>query len=214
MEDDFTDIISAYKDKVSKYNQKVGELRAVRNEISRLQQESDNLAAEALLYGKCTVVLHQVSSDVQDNFIVSIEKLVSEGLSAVFEEDIKFRIKISTKGKLVAMDFSFLNRDESETGILDARGGGLVTLTGIILRVIVLRLLEKSHRQVLFLDEPLSMLSAKYLEPAAQLLRNLADNLNIQIVMITHQPELAEYSDVTYNLEKIDNEVVASRVTI
>ena len=68
--------------------------------------------------------------------------------------------------------------------------------------------------QVLLLDEPLAMLSAGRIEQAGALLRRLADELDIQIIMVSHQREFLEVADVAWELEATAQGVAASRVEV
>jgi DNA repair exonuclease SbcCD ATPase subunit len=91
---------------------------------------------------------------------------------------------------------------EFDTEVMSARGGGLAAVVGLLLRVVLILLTRNSGRKstdILVLDETLAHLSAEYLDAAGQFLRTVVDNTGVQILMVTHQPELAEYADVCYN---------------
>jgi ABC-type cobalamin/Fe3+-siderophores transport system ATPase subunit len=100
----------------------------------------------------------------------------------------------------------------TETNILDARGGGLSALCGVLLRIVILRLMTDRIRQILILDEPLSHLSAAYVPAAGELLRRLSDELDIQIIMVTHQPEFADHATDVYELSSAGSNVKVSRL--
>ncbi len=180
--------------------QRIGEARVVKKNIDLLTAEVAGLGEEVELMGKTSAVLHELSTAVQERFLNAIEKLISEGLTAVFEVPIAFRIKSTTRSNQVNLDFELENEDGTTTDLMDARGGGLVSLCGVLLRVVMVRLMADRVRQIMILDEPLGMLSAEYQPAAGELLRKLAHELDIQIIVVSHNPEMLESADKAYEL--------------
>lgn len=180
--------------------QRIGEARVVKVRIDDLMAEVETLGEEVELMGKTSAVLHELSTSVQERFLNAIEKLISEGLTAVFEVPITFRIKSTTRNRQVNLDFELENEDGTTTDLMDARGGGLVSLCGVLLRVVMVRLMADRVRQIMILDEPLGMLSAEYQPAAGELLRKLAHELGIQIIVVSHNPEMLESADKAYEL--------------
>lgn len=64
----------------------------------------------------------------------------------------------------------------------------------------MVRLMADRVRQIMILDEPLGMLSAEYQPAAGELLRKLAHELGIQIIVVSHNPEMLESADRAYEL--------------
>ena len=194
----------------AKCNSDFGAASAVERRCKDLEAEIEQLGDSIILSGKALALLQEISTSAQTKFLSDIEFLVSDGLSAVFESPIKFQINSSVKGSQIYLDFTLKNEDGTETDVADARGGGLVALCGIILRIVMLRLLGDQVRQVLVLDEPLAHLSEYYVAGAGELLQKLSDKLDIQIIMITHQPEFIEFADTVYELKKTADGVTIS----
>jgi len=191
----------------NEFQRRVGELKVLSSSKSQLGLDVEHLNLKVEQLGKVLVLFHSLSTTVQARFINGIESLVSEGLSAVFEEEIHFKITVTTRSKQVNLDFSLLNSDGTETDLVDARGGGLVSLCGILLRLIMTRLMSEKIRQVVIMDEPLGMLSTEYQQGAGELLHKLADKLNMQIIMVTHNLEVVGLADKMYELKRNGTEV-------
>jgi len=200
------------KQKRSLFDQKLGEARAIKRRQIELEKEIETLGVEVTNYDKALAIFHNLSSVVQENFTQSIEDLISEGLTSVFEYPLRFKITPEVKGGQSVLDFSILNEDGTETDILDARGGGLSALCGVLLRIVILRLMNDRMRQILILDEPLSHLSSSYVPAAGELLKRLSEELDIQIIMVTHQPEFADHATDIYELSPADKNVQAVRL--
>jgi DNA repair exonuclease SbcCD ATPase subunit len=180
--------------------------------VESLETEISNLSDEIKLYGKVLSLYHKLVEVIQENFIHSIEELVTSGIQAVFGEAIKFIIEPSIKGKSVYLDFFIEEHDGQRTGLLDNRGGGLTAVVGVVLRIIMVRLLRGRVRQFVALDESLAMLSADYTEQAGALLKRLSDQLGIQILMVTHQREFLDHADAAYELKREKGKVLVSKI--
>lgn len=207
--DTAADISRKFQARQKAFNQRVGEARLTKVRMDSLTEEVETLGQEVELMTKVSAVLHELSTSVQERFLRSIEALISEGLSAVFEVPIAFKIKSTTRNRQVNLDFELENEDGTVTDLMDARGGGLVSLCGVLLRVVMVRLMSDRVRQILVLDEPLGMLSAEYQPAAGELLRKLAHELGIQIILVSHNPELLESADKAYELVGSPNGVTA-----
>jgi len=203
-----------YQRQRTQFDQRLGEAKAVKTRCLEIDNELEELEHQVVLYGKSLALLHSLSSNSQYRLLNDIEHLVSDGLSAVFESDIKFKITPSIKGSQMYLDFGLTNEDGTETDLQDARGGGLVSLTGVLLRIVMLRLLSDRRRQILILDEVFSHLSDEFVPAAGELLKNLSEQLDIQIIMVSHKEQLLEYADTAYHLERQDDEVKFELVTV
>ena len=123
-------------------------------------------------------------------------------------EEIKFRIDSQVKAGQVTMDFRLEDAEGNSTALIDARGGGLVSLCGLILRILIVRLLNSRVAQVLILDETLAMLSEEYRPAAAELLQKMSTDLGIQLLLVTHHSEFMDYADTVFRLSKSNGEVI------
>lgn len=203
------DIVRELQKRKQAFDQRVGEARIIKSHIDNFTAEVEVLGEEVELMAKVSAVLHELSVSVQGRFLSSIEALISEGLSAVFEVPIAFKIISTTRNRQVNLDFELVNEDGTVTDLMDARGGGLVSLCGVLLRVVMVRLMADRVRQILLLDEPLAMLSAEYVPAAGELIQKLSQELGIQVIMVTHQPEFMDSADTAYELVGSPNGVIA-----
>lgn len=176
------------------------------------QAEVERLDEEVLLLGQVLAVYQQLGTQLQTTLLAAVEAVVSEGLRAVFGEALRFRLVPAVRAGVLCLDPVLVDPDGTETGLLDARGGGVVAVVGVLLRVLLVRLLADRTRQLLLLDEPFSQLSEEYVRPAAQLLARLARQFAIQIVLVTHQQTFAEVADVVYVVRREATGTVCERL--
>lgn len=132
----------------------------------------------------------RVAQEVAHSQIASI---VSRCLQSVFNEPYEFRIVLEKKrGKTEARFVFMLNEEEVDP--LRSSAGGEVDVASFALRLAALVLHKPALRKVLILDEPFKWLqdSQKAFRGAmVQLLKDLTNELGVQIVMVTHDPEFA-----------------------
>lgn len=161
----------------------------------RRRVERENLSAlssrvEAL--EEAQKLAQRVSQTIQTTAHSQIAEIVSRCL-AIFEEPYTFQIHFDRKRGRTEARLTF-QRDGLEVDPLGASGGGVVDVASFALRVACLMLSRPPCRRLLVLDEPFKMLSwahgFPYRERVRELLESLSAEMGIQIVMVTHDPEL------------------------
>jgi DNA repair exonuclease SbcCD ATPase subunit len=184
-----------------------GEAAALARQYRELQAEIAELAAVRSAADRVSGVLASIGSERDAAARAQVEALVTAGLTAIFEENLSFHLVESTSRQTPQIDFVVKTHlpdgSSFETDVLSARGGGLAAVVGLLLRVVLILLTRASGKKssdVLVLDETLAHLSREYLDAAGQFLRTLVDSTGLQILMVTHSPELVEFADVVYRL--------------
>lgn len=144
------------------------------------------------------------TDEYQSRVIGFVEDLVTKGLQDVFSEELAFKILAKERAGQITYDFAIVDAYiGAEVDPLSAKGGGVVEVTAVLLRVILLYLNRHRLRQVLILDENVSHLALEYVPAMAGLLRQLADRLGIQIILVTHQQGFIEAADVIVRASKV-----------
>lgn len=139
------------------------------------------------LYGETAHVLRTVCEAMQHEAYGRIEGLVTHALRYVFEDEYTFRIVTAQKrGRVEAC--LLVEKDGIRLDPLTECGGGVVDVVSFTLRLLAVTS-DAANRKVLILDEPFRFLSASYRPRAAQLLRDLVDELDFQLVMVTHDAD-------------------------
>jgi DNA repair ATPase RecN len=200
------DLESRISDRRRELDQLAGEARTVLQHGKELREAIEQLQEEVMTLDKSTVLLNSIAEDTQLAAQHNIEELVTRGLQTIFDESLSFHILQSTKGKSASVEFvvrtQLLNGQAVDTPVMDARGGGLAATIGFLLRVVVMLL--RRQENILILDETFAMVSAEYLPALGEFVRQLVDKTDLQIVMVTHQPEFAAYADKVYRFSQDD----------
>lgn len=185
----------------------VGEARSIVTRLKAVEAQVEDLSAEVQVLEQTTALLNSLSEERQTAAQETIEELVTRGLQTIFDPSLSFIIVQGVKGNAASVEFLIQKRvGESviETPVLEAQGGGLSATVGFLLRVVVLLLRPESRGQLLVLDETFAHVSDEYLGAVAAFLREIVDRTGVRILMVTHQPEFAEWADRVYRFSQKD----------
>src|SRR6185503_2184172 len=156
---------------------------------------------------KATALLSSISEDKQREAQIQIESIVTQGLQKIFGPGWSFKLRSSIKAKVSVVDFVVQTVTEEgkvlETPAIDARGAGVASVIGFLLRLVLILLSKKES--LLVLDETFANLSDSYIPRLVEFLREIVDKTNLQIVMVTHEPAFAEVADKCYKFT-LDNQ--------
>lgn len=169
---------------LSQYQQAV---LACTNERRALQEAE--LQADAAKQAQALV--QEVAEQLQTHVHAQLAGVVARCMQTVFGEDeaYGFRINFVKRRGRTEAELVFV-RDDQEIDPLTAAGGGAVDVAAFALRLACLLLLHPPKRRVLLLDEPFRFLSKTYRPRVRQLLVELAQELDLQIIMVTHAMDL------------------------
>jgi hypothetical protein len=120
-----------------------------------------------------------------------ISSIVTRCLESVFPDNrYTFSLVFEQKRNQTEARCILKDKHGNEFDPLTENGGGLVDIVTFGLRVACLILTRPRPDKILILDEPFRFLSWQYREPVARLLQQLSEELQLQIIMVTHIPEL------------------------
>lgn len=158
------------------------------------QAERDALAAAELRLADAEAaqtIIQKIAQQMQESAHSKIAGLVTRCLHAVYDEPYKFRIEFEQKRGKTEARFVFLDQQNNEIDPLTASGGGLVDIAAFALRLSAIMLSKPRVRRLMLLDEPFRFVSAKYRPALCSLLQQLEKELKVEIIMVTHIPELS-----------------------
>jgi len=197
--------------------QRIGEKRSLEKRTTDLELEINKLADDTLTVEKAVWLLQQYADFQQKEVIEKVEGIVTDGIRTVFQNDsLDFRLyysetKSGTKKKAPEITMAIFydyNGERVKGDIKESFGGGLSVVVATLLRIVIVMFMSAKVRPILFLDEPIKDLSPEYPEQdtlasqyrdrMASFLKGITETTGIQVVMVTHEPNYAEVSDVDY----------------
>ena len=162
--------------------------------ISVLEKEITNLK-EAQEVMSITGIL------AQENVKKLIECLVTHALQAVFGKEYSFELDSQISRNKPEMEMWVV-----ENGVRynpkDEKGGGIIDVVSFALRVVLWTISEPKSNNVLVLDEPFRCISVGITDFLGEMLREISQQLGLQIIMITHSETLAEKGDSRFYVRK------------
>lgn len=176
-----------------KLQQKSEEINEIKNIIDTLEQ--------------VRILLQRTSEYARKQIKQQIELLVTHCLQFVFGSNIEFSIELVEARGRVEADFYVISTYgdyKVKTKPQDARGGGVVDVISLALRIAVIQSTNLYKDGPLILDEPVKHVSNEYIVNVAQFLKQISQVFQRQIIMVTHDHYLSEIADLAYNVELKD----------
>ena len=164
----------------SKYDLALAQKKAVETKLQATEKTS--LAVQEAL-----LIFQNVAKEVQQQVHQQVSELVTRCLADVFDDPYEFRIEfVSQRNKTEAV-LVFI-RDGVQVDPMTASGGGVLDVASFALRLAALLLTQPKRRRLLVLDEPFRFVSRDYRPRVASLIKELAKELEVQFVLVTHDP--------------------------
>jgi len=185
--------------------------------LHRLIGEADARQSASLELSEALTEAQQILQNLEGAWRREFEKnlaaLVSHGLTAVFGEPLALKVENRVVRDVLATELSLVRgagTDAIETPVLGASGGSVVNVLSLLLRVLLVISARPPLRRILILDEALEYLD-EYSMPAAvgTLIRELAERLDLQFIIVSHEPALVEAADRAYEVTRGVGEATA-----
>lgn len=178
-----------------------GQREQIRKTIKDTKETIKKLKSTLANQEKAREIIREVGLITQQQLQVHITDIVSLALEAVFPDPYTFEVDFVERRNRTECDLFFCRNGERVNPIT-ASGGGVVDIASFALRVASWSMASPHFRNTLVLDEPFRYLSVEMLPQAGKMLKQLSEELGLQIIMITHSEELMEHADRTFRITK------------
>ncbi|HZK42722.1 MAG TPA: hypothetical protein VFC73_00335 [Syntrophomonadaceae bacterium] len=135
----------------------------------------------------------------------TMESLVTNALGIVFPGDLEFNIDTEEKGEKTEAYFTVSSTYGGEhvvkTEPQESRGGGIVDIVSLALRVALLETSRPSSSGPLILDEPAKHVSQEYSQSIADFLYLVVNTFERQVIIVTHNSYLANSADKGFEVK-------------
>ena len=173
------------------------------NEKKAVEQEWHELEKKRELLDKVRILLQQTSDHTRQQAKEQLEAIVTRALQYVFGPSFRFEIQLEKHGGNPSAEFYVVTEWEGNpirNKPQDARGGGVVDLLSLALRVALIESITPRVQGPIILDEPGKHVSEDYVIPFVELIKSLSDTFHRQIIMVTHNTDLTESADVAFEV--------------
>jgi ABC-type thiamine transport system ATPase subunit len=121
------------------------------------------------------------------------------GIGAAYPREVQAVVERSISGGRPNLAVKLMDGGKEPVDPENAHGGGLAQILGFLARVVIV--MATGKRRILFLDECFSAVSGDLLSDLSALIRAIVDQLDFQIILVTHQPELADAANIIYRVK-------------
>lgn len=187
------------RDKVNGYKAKRELLEKQREAAVKAKNEAESKLG---VFGMVQILLQKTSDYARQQVKTRIQDIVSEALNVVFGGNHKFIIDLTLRGNQPVAEY-YLNDDSVLTKLEKPdydRGGGKVDIIALALRLAVGEM--EGITGPLFLDEVGKHVSKEYAPAVAYFLKEYSANFGRQIILITHNADLAEIGEVSLSVKR------------
>lgn len=205
--------ISQIKSYISKEE---GKKEKILEQIEENKKSIENIQSQINLIEKVSILLQRTSEFARNQAKAQIESLVTNCLQYVFENNIEFEIEIEELyGKANAEFYVITKVGDTviKTKPEQSRGGGVVDIISLALRISFLQVHKPRIEGPLILDEPAKHVSEDYIFNVADFLKRTSEMFDRQIIMVTHNNHLASISTNAYRVSMKDTESHIEKIT-
>jgi DNA repair exonuclease SbcCD ATPase subunit len=151
-------------------------------------------------------VITEVSKASQEKVKEYVENTVTMALKSVFGDEYGgFEIEFKQNRNQIEARFLVEHKGNKLEPRQDTIAGGAVDICAFALQMVSWSFESDECLPLMILDEPFKNISAKYLQNAINMVKELCSLLNLQIIMVTH---IAEFIDCADNVILIDGDNV------
>jgi exonuclease SbcC len=181
----------------------IGRRNALDDQIFRHEETIAELETEIDHTTKAQIIIQKVAQETQNQFKINVNALVTTALGIVFENDAyEFEIDFVTRRGKTEADIWFIHSNGKKLDPMASSGGGAVDIAAFAARVALWNLSGPKTRPIIVLDEPFRFLSANLQPLASAMVKEISQELGIQIIMVTHNESLLENADHVIRVEK------------
>lgn len=160
-------------------------------------KEQEEAKEQLGVYDKVQLLLQKTSDYARRQVKDRIEAIVSEALNVVFGVEHRFLIDLGIKANQPIAEY-YLNDGSTITKLEKPdydRGGGKIDIITLALRLAIGEMEQVDGP--LFLDEVGKHVSKEYAPHVAYFLKEYSSKFGRQIILITHNADLAEVADIS-----------------
>lgn len=174
------------------------EKRILEKEKEKKEKELTECQTEKKSAEDARMILQLAARKTQEKIEIHFSDLVTKALKAVFDDPYTFIVKFEERRNKTECDF-WLQKNGTKYHPRFSAGGGVLDVVSFALRLAYNRL--ERGAPILVLDEPFKYLDKDTLPKAIELLHLLSNEFNMQFLINTHIPQIAEQANKVFEIE-------------
>ena len=171
-----------------------------RAEFRKAKKDVRFYKRQVLDHEKLRWVFMEVSRTTQDEIKARIEHLITLAIRSVFEREFTFKLVLQNKNNRVYAIPTIIDGEHEFTDIKEDLGGGMIDIISLAFKIVLWSLESPKKRNVFIIDEPFRF-TGKLVKKAGYMLKYLAQELDFQVIMVSHDDELIDICDRVYGVK-------------
>ena len=211
-------LTESIEEKEADYQKRQGRKEQLLEDRLEKKQELTKVKAEIEELEKVNLLLQQTAEYAREQARQQMEYLVTKALQIVFGDKFRFEIELTQSRNRPSAEFYVISEQggkEIKNTPQDSRGGGVVDVVSLGLRVAILETLQRPKiGGPLVLDEPAKHVSEEYLLNVTKFLKMINDRFERQVIIVSHQESLTETADKGFQLSLKEGKSRVSDLTV
>ncbi|SFX34111.1 hypothetical protein SAMN04487866_10547 [Thermoactinomyces sp. DSM 45891] len=187
----------------TEWSERKGKQDLLLEQLHEVEKHWQLYQEEKELLDQVRILFQKASDYARQQAKAQLELLVTRALQMVFGPAFSFIIELSEAGKNPSAEF-FVVTDwdglQVKNKPQDSRGGGIVDIISLALRIALITTIQPRVEGPLILDEPGKHVSKDYVVPMVQFLQLISQTYGRQIILVTHNSDLTESADQVYEV--------------
>lgn len=166
--------------------------------LARMAEEEEEAAGEARALKersrKACVLVMAIAEAARRDLRGAFGEVATQALRSVLGPGYALSVAHEVRADRTQAHFGVVSAEHrTPRDPMTSRGGGVVDVVAFALRVVTCEIV--GHRGPLVLDEPFRYVSPELVEAAARFAKEVSARFGRQVILVTHQRELAEAAD-------------------
>ena len=175
---------------------KAGERSYVQRQLAEQQGRLDVAVQDHARKVDARAIIQRAVATTQEQLRYKLSNIVTQALALVFDDPYEFKIEFVERRNSTECDLLF-SRGGEDYDPLESAGHGAADVASFTLRISYWLL--GSTAPFILLDEPFRHLSEDLQPAAAEMIKMLSQEFNLQFLIISHEEEITNCADVRHH---------------
>ncbi|VEJ35656.1 chromosome segregation protein [Aedoeadaptatus ivorii] len=188
----------------TKVDREQGKRESVREQMRQKETHIKEIEAQEKLLNGVVFLLQKAADYSRIQAKHQIEDIVTQSIAYIMQNSSQFTVELSQSRNLPVAEF-FVESDYGDYKVKTkpelSRGGGVVDIVSLALRIAFLENHRPKIQGPLFLDEPGKHISDEYIFNMGEFLKESSRLFVRQVLMVTHNEHLTNICDKAFRVE-------------
>lgn len=181
--------------------------------VQQKEEQIDNLEKALIIVADAAKKARVMAKDYIEESVTNALRFITQS------NDYEFVMQENDRGGIPTYDIfikTMVDGNESLQNPEDSNGGGFVDIISVAIKNVFLQMCSDPRitHKVMYMDEPGKMISDQMSVKFAEFIKLLSDKYGLQVIMITHNKNIANIADKSFIVEKDSNGSKVSRFDI